>query len=112
MATKKSMKGKGYYAEYQKNGIFAKNKAAKLARHAKLHPNDKQASDAKTVKSSRFGYKGTDKVFKPRLIAQLTKLVKHDVKVALSKITKTVVEVEKPTTNTKNKKKVAKKVTK
>lgn len=40
---KKSLKGKGPYKAYKDEGRFAKNQAAKRARHAKRHPNDVQS---------------------------------------------------------------------
>lgn len=101
MANKKSMKGKGSYAEYQKRGAYTANKKAKLARHLKRHPND-DVSQADTAKSSRFGYKGTDKKFDSRQILQLRKRVKVDVKIAESK-KKVTVEVTEVTEKQKRK---------
>ncbi len=51
-AKKKSLKGKGSYKAYKDEGRFAKNQAAKRARHAKRHPNDKQS-----VENAVKGYK-------------------------------------------------------
>lgn len=83
---KKSLKGKGSFAAYQTRGTFSTNKKAKLAKHAKLHPNDLQSQEnANTVKSSRFGYKGTDKKFKERSVLQLFKRVKSILKAADAK---------------------------
>lgn len=87
MAGKKSKKGKGYFAAYQGGSVYSKNKARKIARHVKQHPDDKQSAQAALnpkQKSKRFGYKGTDKAFKSRLIAQLEKRVKHVVKMAVA----------------------------
>lgn len=86
MAGKKSKKGKGYFAAYQGGSVYAKNKARKIARHVKQHPDDAQAAQAALKpkqKSTRFGYKGTDKTFKSRLILQLEKRVRVVVKQAL-----------------------------
>lgn len=49
---KKSLKGKGPYKAYKDEDRFAKNQAAKRARHAKRHPNDKQS-----VENAVKGYK-------------------------------------------------------
>lgn len=46
MAKKKSLKGKGTYAAYKAESRAEKNKAAKLARHLRKHPNDEQAEKA------------------------------------------------------------------
>ena len=43
MAKQKSQKGKGQYATYVAESRLEKNRAAKRARHAKLHPNDEQS---------------------------------------------------------------------
>lgn len=49
---KKSRKGKGSFATYKSESRFAKNQAAKRARHAKRNPNDEQS-----VKLATPGYK-------------------------------------------------------
>jgi len=43
---KKSMKGKGSYAAYANAGKREKNRNARLKRHLKNQPNDKQAAKA------------------------------------------------------------------
>ena len=42
MAKKKSTKNKGWAIAYKSEGRAGKNKALKIARHQKEHPNDKQ----------------------------------------------------------------------
>jgi hypothetical protein len=49
---KKSLKGKGSYKAYKEQSRFAKNQAAKRARHAKRNPNDLQS-----VENAKTGYK-------------------------------------------------------
>ena len=44
MAKKKSYKGKKQYAAYANEGRSQKNKARKLAKHLKKHPNDAQSA--------------------------------------------------------------------
>ena len=45
----KSQKGKGSYKAYKEASRFAKNQAAKRAKHLKAHPNDAQSkTEAKT----------------------------------------------------------------
>ena len=53
MAKKKtSKKGKGYYKIYAESAIQYKNKIAKLERHIRNYPGDKQAKeDLKRIKS-------------------------------------------------------------
>ena len=46
MAGKKSLRGKGSYAAYEKENRVAQNKKRKLERHLKRHPNDKQTESA------------------------------------------------------------------
>lgn len=46
MAKQKSRKGKGSYVTYEKENRASKNRAKKLARHLKKHPNDAQAASA------------------------------------------------------------------
>jgi hypothetical protein len=64
MSKKKSMKGKGSYAAYRAESRAEKNRAARLAKHLKSHPNDKQtarakgkAKSAKLAPSSKLGRK-------------------------------------------------------
>jgi len=46
MAKQKSRKGKGSYAAYATEGRMQKNRARKIARHLKAHPNDEQTFKA------------------------------------------------------------------
>ena len=43
---KKSMKGKGYYANYKAAGTKLKNKKRKLLKHVNNHPTDQQSDRA------------------------------------------------------------------
>tara|TARA_Y100001973_G_C5037518_1_gene251156 strand:- start:395 stop:670 length:276 start_codon:yes stop_codon:yes gene_type:complete len=53
MAKQKSRKGKGSYAAYATEDRMQKNRARKLARHLKAHPNDEQAAKAPAVGTKR-----------------------------------------------------------
>ena len=78
MAKKTSTSQKAHYSNYKTQGIFAKNKQAKLVRHLKKHPDDGQAVRAEgnvTAKSSRFGSKTGGHVGN-RTTDQVAKLVR------------------------------------
>lgn len=47
MSKKKSLKGKGTYAVYKAEGRAEKNRAKRIAKHLKNHPNDAQTARAK-----------------------------------------------------------------
>lgn len=47
MAKKKSLKGKGTYAVYRAESRAETNRKARIERHLKKHPNDKQSAIAK-----------------------------------------------------------------
>lgn len=51
-AKKQSASDKAQYATYQSAGVYAKNKAAKIARHIKRFPNDVNAAAAVKAISS------------------------------------------------------------
>lgn len=53
MAKQKSRKGKGSYKEYAADNRMQKNRARKLARHLKAHPNDEQAAKAPATGTQR-----------------------------------------------------------
>ncbi len=58
MSKKKSLKGKGSYASYKSLDSYAKNKAAKKARHEKRHPNDLQSANQPARTSPNRGTNG------------------------------------------------------
>ena len=61
MGKKRSFKGKAQYAIYDKEDRATKNRAAKLARHLKKHPNDEVASVAAKAKRGHTRTKSTKK---------------------------------------------------
>lgn len=86
MATKKSLKGKNYYATYKSLSIVMTNKVKKLERHIKLYPNDEAAKKALVaIKAGKFKVRTAPKrnvarqdVFEARVLNPKGLDVKHD----------------------------------
>lgn len=65
MAKKKSLKGKGTYAVYQKESRRDKNRIARIKRHMKKHPEDAQSARALGVTKPAKVASKTNKIGQP-----------------------------------------------